>query len=153
PALLRILDAEQKVRTGYYLALLERAFACDAHLSTPTGYGCSSFFDYGPAALAMAPLYDRGMGTDAVIRPTVDWHSCYRLNCYAMPVLERAISAVEHTYRGKPLPEELRQRLIGFRGQLSDDKDIDRILSSVGSWLGGAKGADGSPLKAELLPQ
>lgn len=152
PAFLKMLSADTATRTGYFLALLERTFACDSHLSTPEGYGCSSFFDYGPAANAMAALYDRGVEVDAIIGPTLEWYNSYRFNCYGTPALERAIAAIEQKYSGQTLPEDLRQQLIAVRGQLGDGKDLETVLANVGHWMHKATGADGSFLRGDLLP-
>jgi hypothetical protein len=120
PILERILASDTQTRTRYYLAIIERTFAYDARLGR-TGFDrYVHFFDYGPAAVAMAALFEEGNEAEIVVGPTLEWFNCYRFNYYGTPALKRAVAWITSKYTGETIPNELRERLIAVRGQCSE---------------------------------
>lgn len=129
PTLLRMRETDAAQRTRYCFALIERIFAYHAQLAgsgargtaRPTGLsGHAGFFDNGPAAEAIAVLFDRGVEAEKVVPPLLEWFTAYRFNVYATPVVERAVEWIGKTYGPANLPEELRRLLIALRGQFGD---------------------------------
>ena len=116
----RMCETGSIQRTRYALALIERCFAYDAKLIVRENWHHSGFFDYGPAAEAIAMLFDHGVDANQVVGPILEWFGCYRFNYYATPVVERVVDWAIQTYVGTALPDDLRRQFISLRGQFSD---------------------------------
>ena len=120
PTLLRMCETDAPQRTRYCLALIERIFAYHAKLTSRKICVHAAFFDCGPAAEAIAVLFDRGVEAEKVVPPLLEWFTAYRFNLYATPVMERAVEWIARTYAGATLPGDLRTLLIALRCQFDD---------------------------------
>ncbi|HKQ38030.1 MAG TPA: DUF4132 domain-containing protein [Verrucomicrobiae bacterium] len=121
PVLARMCATEPVQGTRYCFALIERSFAYHARLNPQPNDGAAGFFDYGASAEAISILFGRGIEVEQLITPLLEWFAAYRFNCYAMPVLERALEWIRQTRPpGAPLPEEWRRLLTAVRGQFAD---------------------------------
>jgi hypothetical protein len=127
-----ICQTDDAVRTRFVLALIERSFAYDAELSLSTGHLHSGFFGYGPAATAMATLWDRGVEKDAVAHAILEWFTLYRFNHYGTPALEKAVDWILKKHSSEDIPAELKLLLAEVRDQLSDvDYDSSQTFISM----------------------
>src|SRR5687767_13347196 len=80
PMLLRMAEGDPPQRTRYCFALIERSFAYHAKLTPRKNSPHAGFFDCGPAAEAIAVLFERGVEMQQVVTPLLEWFTAYRFN-------------------------------------------------------------------------
>ena len=129
PDEITVLD--ERGRTGFYLALLDRCVACDANFSTGGG-NVSNFFDYGGVTRWLEWLQEQGVDRERTTAATFRWFGAYRFNFYGASALVRPLEWLAETHpRG--LPEPWRTAVAWFAAQGKDNGGYDGNAYSKGA--------------------
>lgn len=121
--LAEVCQSNAERRTKLVLALIERTFAFDAGLSDRSTLHHLGFFGYGPAAGAMAVLWDFGVHEQELAVPVLEWFTLYRFNHYGTPILEKAVTWLLKQYPAASIPPEIEKLLRQVVWQFRDVGD------------------------------
>ena len=117
-----VVALDRDGRTRLYLALLDRAIACDAGYSRYTieRHDLSGFYDYGGITRWLTWLQERGVDDRRAAAATFRWFSAYRFNYYGAPALVAPVAWVGRQNPNGAVAEPFGGALAWVVGQAAD---------------------------------
>ena len=134
-----ILAADDRQRTRYYQAFLERVFAYEAGLGKNTIGNWAALYDLRVAGDVLTALMNAGVDLDAVLIPTFRWFAVHRHILFAGAFFENLLQRIQDRSNSRELPSELRNALIDIRAHMHEGYDPgnrDELSPAVVQLLG-----------------